>query len=139
MSVAEEVDYRPTHVLKGHKQAISSVRFSPNGKWLASACTFLSLVLVSDSPASDKTVRIWDAYSGEYLFSLVGHSLGISDVAWSPDSSVLATASDDMTACLWVADTGKRIRTFRGHTNYVMCCNFNPKGELQKCTWLCSS
>lgn len=78
--------------------------------------------------ASDKTVRIWDAYTGEYLFSLVGHSLGISDVAWSPDSSMLATASDDMTSCLWMSDTGRRIKTFKGHTNYVMCVNFNPKG-----------
>lgn len=128
------LDYRPFRVLKGHKQAISSVRFSPNGKWLASACVF-SIQFKSILPhglillaASDKTVRIWDALTGDYLFSLIGHSLGISDVAWSPDSTMLATASDDTTACLWLAETGKRIKTFKGHTNYVMCINFNPKG-----------
>lgn len=127
--MAQGLYYKPVKVLKGHKMGISSVRFAPNGKWLASACTSPQYSALTFVPAADRTVRIWDSYTGEYLFSLVGHALGISDVAWSPDSSLLATASDDMTVCLWLSESGKRIKTFKGHTNYVMCVNFNPKGE----------
>jgi COMPASS component SWD3 len=39
---------------------------------------------------------IWDLASGATLYILKGHTLGISDIAWSVDSKMLATASDDM-------------------------------------------
>lgn len=33
-----QVQYRPTLVLKGHRNAVSQVKFSPDGKWIASCC-----------------------------------------------------------------------------------------------------
>lgn len=47
--------------------------------------------------AADKTVKIWDAYTGDIIRTLEGHTEGISDVAWSSDSEFLASASDDKT------------------------------------------
>jgi len=32
------VDYRPQLILRGHKRAIAAVKFSPDGKWIASCC-----------------------------------------------------------------------------------------------------
>jgi COMPASS component SWD3 len=110
-------EFKLSRTLHGHKKAISSVRFSPDGLWLASS-------------SNDTTARIWDARTGAFKATLIGHSLGISDVAWSPDSSILCTASDDLTVCLWSQRTGIRLRTMSGHTNYVMCANFNPQGNL---------
>lgn len=56
--------------------------------------------------------------------------LGISDVAWSSDSRLLVSASDDKTLKIWELVSGKSLKTLKGHSNYVFCCNFNPQSNL---------
>jgi COMPASS component SWD3 len=58
------------------------------------------------------------------------HTGGINDVAWNPQGNYLATASDDLTARIWDAESGKCLVTLAGHTNYVFCCRFNPVGHI---------
>lgn len=36
------VNYRPQLILRGHKRAIAAVKFSPDGKWIASCCKLFS-------------------------------------------------------------------------------------------------
>ncbi|KAF2690932.1 WD40 repeat-like protein, partial [Lentithecium fluviatile CBS 122367] len=43
----------------------------------------------------DKTVKIWDASSGACLSTLEGHSSYVNSVAFSPDSTRLASGSDN--------------------------------------------
>jgi WD40 repeat protein len=72
------------------------VAFSPDGTRLATA-------------SDDRTVRLWDASSGESLLTLTGHTDEVWGVAFSPDGIRLATASDDQTVRLWDATTGQLI------------------------------
>lgn len=47
-------------------------------------------------------MKVWD-HSGALIHSFEegGHSKGVSDVAWSPDSTLLASASDDCSVIVW--------------------------------------
>ncbi|KAF2878140.1 WD40-repeat-containing domain protein [Massariosphaeria phaeospora] len=110
--------YKPTMILRGHKKAIASVKFSPDGRWIASC-------------SADCTIKLWDASTGTLEHTLEGHLAGISTIAWSPDSKILASGSDDKSIRLWHVATGMAHPTsFIGHHNYVYSVAFSPKGNM---------
>ena len=68
--------------LQGHSDSVRSVAFNHDGSLLASA-----------SASYDKTVRLWDPYSGKQLNMLTGHSGWVRSVAFNHDGSLLASGS----------------------------------------------
>ncbi|HVV34251.1 MAG TPA: WD40 repeat domain-containing protein [Vitreimonas sp.] len=77
-----------------------SVTFSGNGRYLAGA---------------DGLGHIWDVATGRELHRLEGHVDGVFGVAFSPDSTRLATASADGTARVWDVATGNTLLVLRPH------------------------
>lgn len=68
--------------ISGHTKAISCLKFSPDGKVLATG-------------SADKTVRIWNVTDGKIDKVIGGHKLGISDLSWTSDGRFIGTCSDD--------------------------------------------
>ncbi len=58
-----------------------------------------------------------------------GHTDKVESVAYSPDGKRLATGSDDKTAKIWDAGTGKLLMTLLGHTDKVESVAFSPDGK----------
>jgi WD40 repeat protein/serine/threonine protein kinase len=59
----------------------------------------------------------------------LGQHKGVArSVAFSPDGSTIASASDDATILLWDAKTKKLLRKLRGHRNLITSVAFSPDG-----------
>ncbi|MDH3250943.1 MAG: WD40 repeat domain-containing protein, partial [Acidimicrobiia bacterium] len=69
-----------------------------------------------------------DAASGEQLLHLTAHRGGTCRVDFSPDDTLLATASQDGTAKLWDLATGRELRSLTGHAGPVCGMAFSPDG-----------
>lgn len=65
------------------------------------SCVVCVVCVVWLPAAADCTVSLWDPHAGRFERRLEGHSQGVSDVTWSPDSKYVSTASDDMTIKIW--------------------------------------
>jgi len=133
-----------------HRRAVSCVSFAP-----ATSCDSPFSNITCASGSADGTVKLWDVSASmiadapasppqegvpknchpnrmmSAVSTLVGHSRGINDVAWSSvTAEYMATASDDKTLRLWDVATGDALVEFRGHTNFVFSIGFNPHSNL---------
>jgi WD40 repeat protein len=90
--------------LPGHKGAVRSVAFSPDGKRLA---TFGSMM-------DDWTVKLWDAQTGQELRTVKA----VGNAAFSPDGKRLAVATDRHVKLL-DAETGQETLSLKATTGFA--------------------
>lgn len=69
------------------------------------------------------------------LHTFIGHLLGISDISWAPDSSLIASASDDTCVRIWNLNLENSKNSdspdslvLKGHSATVFCVAFHPNG-----------
>ena len=103
----------------GHTGEVTALAFSPDGATIASANW-------------DGTLYLWNAVTGEQLFTLEGHKGGVRSIAFSPDGKTVASGSWDTkepVVRLWDTQTGKNKTTFKGHTRDITSVAFSPDGN----------
>jgi len=146
------------HPLRGHRQVINRIAWSPDGSTLASPsfdktvrlwdtqtgkhmrtckCS-ASIYSVTWSPggrvlasgSGDDAIHLWDTQTAQDIRSFTGHYGSVYSVAWSPDGAVLASGSDDKTLRFWNVQTGKPLRTLTGHEQAVNSVAWSPDGAM---------
>lgn len=74
-------------------QRPEALTFSPCGRYIVSGTSW---------QGTDKmSIRLWDVATGDNIATFWGHPTDIQDLAFSPDSTLLASASFDGTILLW--------------------------------------
>jgi WD40 repeat protein len=103
-------------VALGHQSRITALSWSPDGKTLVSS-------------SYDKTVRLWNAQTGQHTGLYKRHRARVTSVMWSPDGKMLASSSNDKSVHLWDASTCTTSYRFEQHHSAVNDVAWSPDGK----------
>lgn len=109
------------HLLVGAKMRLgkgraNGIAYSPDSKKLA--------------VATDIGIWIYDAQTGEELDLFTGGTGVFESIAFSPDGKTLVSDINGNYLCMWDVNTGRQIRTFFGHSHFVISAiSFSPDGK----------
>mmetsp|Transcript_38505 Transcript_38505/g.39934 ORF Transcript_38505/g.39934 Transcript_38505/m.39934 type:complete len:590 (-) Transcript_38505:36-1805(-) len=111
----EVIKKRRFYILSGHSEAVFSINFSPDNKYLVSG-------------SFDETVRLWSTLTKQTLIVYKGHFSPILSVKFSPLCNYFASGGCDRTAKIWGLSSGIPLRQFSGHLSDVELIEFHPNG-----------
>ena len=120
---------------EGHTGSVSSVAFSPDGKRIVSGgrAEFNFGYSGSGKPNASPgdSLWLWDVQTGQPIRKpLLGHTDGVTSVAFSQDGSRIISSSADKTLRLWDARSGEAIRKpLEGHKEEVMSAALSRDGR----------
>ncbi|KAJ9630804.1 HIR complex subunit [Taxawa tesnikishii (nom. ined.)] len=117
-----------------HSGTIHSVRFSPNGKYLASGADdkIVCVYTLDPNPPTHTTfgshetppVENWRIFR-----RLIGHDNDVQDLGWSYDSSVLVSVGLDSKVVVWSGHTFEKLKTISHHQSHVKGLTFDPANK----------
>lgn len=119
--IPKVLDVDLVHTLD-HSSVVCCVRFSADGKYLATGC--------------NRSAQIYDAKSGQKISILTDDSvpkegdLYIRSVCFSPDGRYLATGAEDKQIRIWDIAKRRIRQLFQGHEQDIYSLDFSRDGRL---------
>lgn len=77
------------------------------------------------SSSNDKTIKLWNAKTGECIRTFSGHSDLVRGLAYDEKSRRIVSAGYDRTTRAWDADTGELVHKYNSHSSLVFDVTFS--------------
>ncbi|EDX06406.1 transducin beta-like protein 3 [Drosophila simulans] len=91
------------------------------------------------SVSQDGSMKVWqlvrskedrNSYSFNLRYAALSHDKEVNCVAYAPNNKLIATASQDKTAKVWLAESNTLQGVLRGHTRGVWSVRFSPVDQI---------
>lgn len=106
--------------LNGFADKVTAIGWSPNGKLFATA---------GGAPTEDGEIRIFNDKGQSIRDFKSPHSDTVFGIAFSPDGSMLASASADKFVRVFEIPSGKLLKSLEGHTQHVLDVGWSTDGK----------
>jgi len=100
----------------GHTSSVLSVDMSSDMQLIVSG-------------SSDKTIKIWDAQTGDMLNSIEAHVRSVFQVEFNPMNNQIASCSSDSTIKIWDSESAELINALDENDTKVNAISYHPSGN----------
>jgi serine/threonine protein kinase len=103
--------------LDSHNGYVCTVKFSPDGKILASG-------------GADRRIRLWNTDTAKIIYTLDGHLESVTAIEFMPNGKILISTGADRTIRFWDLESKQLLKTIEAHEHKIHALAVSRDGQI---------